>query len=330
MAKRTGLLSDRKAKRKAAKATKIGGKAQKAVNAQMKASRDAASFNRVGQTGPSGSMVFDPATNSWKTTYGDVQQGQQDWLKQNQAGAMAGMGQPVDYSGITEIFGGDTQEQWRQKQQDAIYGRFQREFEPQFQQQSARFEQQMAERGIPIGSELYNREKSRMEQQQESSRQDALANASVLSDQYAQNMYAQSMQGRQQGIAEYNAQREQPFQEWSGVQASLQGSLPNFQTPTGSSMEAPDVAGTALGYDTLANQRWISQHPKSAGGSGGGGGYTPWTEQQWADYQRKADITAMYSNSGPYAQQEQQSNPYANAFAGLAQGVGQGIANIWK
>lgn len=333
-AKRTGLLADRngkkngKGKKDKSAIGKLGGKTAKTIRAQQEASREAAAFNRVGQQGPMGSMVFDPATNSWKTELGASGQGLQSWLQGSQEAALSGMGQPVDYSGITELFGGQSQEDFMQNQYQQMYDRFSRQNEPMFAQQMESFEQQMADRGIPMGSEMYNREKSRLEQNQQNQRQDMQAQAWSQANEFGNTQFGQSMQGRQQGISEYNARREQPYQEWSGVNQDLLASMPGFQTPQGSSMETPDVAGTAMGYAGLQNQRWLNEH-QHTGSGGGAQGYQPWTAEQWADRERQMDMQARYTGTGPYAQSGNRSSPYSSAIAGFTSGLGQGLGSAF-
>lgn len=90
--------------------------------------------------------------------------------------------------------------QWRQGQIDSTYQDFARRQEPQFKQQSEDFEQQMADRGIPQGSKLYDQQKAQLQQSQNDARSSAMVQAQGIAGQNAGQFAQVGFQNAQQAM----------------------------------------------------------------------------------------------------------------------------------
>lgn len=136
--------------------------------------------------------------------FGQMPQGP-DWSQMSPAPQpmdFSGMGQrpDVDWSGVPQGPVSGDFNNWRQQQIDSTYGDFTKRMEPQFQQQSKDFEQQMANRGIPIGSDLYNRQLKDMQTQQSDARNSAMVQAQGIAGQNAQQFAGVGFQANSQGM----------------------------------------------------------------------------------------------------------------------------------
>ena len=91
---------------------------------------------------------------------------------------------------------------WRNQQIDSTYKQFESRMEPQFQQQSEAFEQQMRNRGIPLGSKLYNDQLKQLQQSQSDARNSAMVQAQGIAGQNASQFADVGFQARGQSAAE--------------------------------------------------------------------------------------------------------------------------------
>lgn len=202
----------------------------------------------------------------------------------------------LSYKNISEVPGAGDFNAERTRVADSVYDRFSRRFEPQFQQETAAFEQQMADRGIAPGSELYNRLETQMKQRQQDSRLDAASQAQVMGRGEHESLYGmaadtrqrqtgeardiygaqtqdrtralgeQQVQFGQQGAVRDRAQqdlflqRNLPFQEMQQLYGAQRGVVnPEYSPLAQVNMPGVDVAGTGLGYATLGNNYDIAK-----------------------------------------------------------------------
>jgi hypothetical protein len=134
---------------------------------------------------------------------------------------------------------------------------------PIFQQQIGDFEQTMANRGIPMGSELYNREKSRIEQSQADQRQQAYAENQGQASQAANSFFNIGSQANQNNFTMDQNQRYGGLSDYTQLMGAQSG-----------------MANQNLGYSQQkdlqtqgeANQRYLQAHEYHGKGGGGGGG----------------------------------------------------------
>lgn len=223
----------------------------------------------------------------------------------DQANSMLGQvadaySQPFNWDALPDAPVGEDFNAWRQGQIDSTYEDFNRRFDPQFQQQSQDFEQQMANRGIPMGSELYNREKSRMEQTQSDARQSAMVQAQALAGQNAGQFFDIGTQARGNALNEGMMQRNQPLAEFNQLYAArspfdLQNL--NYSQQRGLQQQQHQNA--------LAQMKAV---PRGGGGGGGGGGgdwqemgfSSPMEYYAWKQAESRANQQWNWDNNPQY------------------------------
>lgn len=221
-------------------------------------------YNRPDQYNPYGSQVInedgsmttalsDPEqqklANSQNT---DISMGNLGYNLTNQLGNS--IGQPMDFSTLGAMPMQNGFDDFRNRVETTLTDRFAKRNDPLFAKQSEDFEQQMANRGIPVGSKLYNDQKQQLMNQQQDARDAATAQAVQLGNQEAQSAFGMSMQQRNQGMNEMLTGRNQPLSEISQVRG-MTGNVnnPNFYAPGQVDVGMNDVAGIAGNYQTNAN-----------------------------------------------------------------------------
>lgn len=221
--------------------------------------------------------------------YGDEQLG--GFANEQLPGIQQSFEQPFDWQKYQEMapVTGDYN-QWVDSQMQTYNKAFDERMNPQFAQQGETFEQTMANRGIPMGSELYNREKSRMEQGQNDARTQA----------YAANQ-GQAIQGAESLFNVGTAAQQNAL----GLgQAARYGSLNDYQALTGA--QSGFQQQKALQDD---NQQAQLQQLKFAAKNRGGGGAAP-TAWQQAGFASYSDMAAFEdARRRGNSQFEWQNNP---------------------
>lgn len=175
---------------------------------------------------------------------------------------------------------------------ESVMGEFNRTMEPEFQRQDAEFNQRMLEQGIDPNSGAYQNQYRAMKESQNQARQSAMANAFQLGSSYQQQGFEQGVQAQML-----------PFQQYSTMENLW-----------------------ALPYRTEEEARQAEANRQAqiqAARLGGGSNVT--AAQIQAAAQR--DVAAMQQAQGWQGQPK--PNPWANAAAGFAQGVGAGVSNYY-
>jgi hypothetical protein len=242
--------------------------AQAQGQANAEAVRESAKVNAVNQYTPYGSITYQKDANgvpiSQTSSLTPLQQQALD--QQNQLATVLG-GKALEQSGnlpqdkySLDQFGAlptnaDFTAQGKQVQ-DAFYGKQMGMLDPTFTQESRALEQNIANRGLPIAGEAAKTLEDNQARRQNDARQQAAMSAILAGGNEQTRLYNQSMQNRTQGINEYNATRQQPFNELS---AYLQGQ-PIFQAPSAGISQyqvAPaDVAGNIYQNYNAQNQQY--------------------------------------------------------------------------
>jgi len=122
---------------------------------------------------------------------------------------------------------------------------------PQWEKDRAALETQLANSGITQGSDAYNDAIDEMNR----TKTDARLAIQGAGTSEMGNLLSMALQSRQQGIGEYQLERNAPINELS---AALQGApavgTPNFAQPAQYSVASPDIAGLTMGtYGAQAN-----------------------------------------------------------------------------
>lgn len=235
-------------------------------------------------------------------------------------GAEAAYANPFDYGKYEQMMPvqGDFNA-WRDQQVQAGNQAFDARFNPQAQQETEDFEQSMANKGIPMGSKLYDQEKTRMEQRQGDAKQQAyfqnLQNAGQNAQQFfdigntsEQNKYNMAQTARNAPITEYATMKGlQTGQQNQNLQYSQQQAMQDSQNAA--QIKAAQIAASAAGK---------------------GGGFAPpeWQRAGFKSYKDYADdqqARSIYQYQNTVGQnQPKAGNPYAG-IAGTALGVGASI-----
>lgn len=241
--------------------------------------------------------------------------------------------QGPDFSNIAAQFNPQDWNAYRQEQIAAANEEFDRQFAKDFAQEGDDFEQQMYNRGIPVGSELYNKEKTRLESRQDDARRSnayaamnqGMANATGFgqmamgartSDINNQgNIYAGQLGAYNSNVANALNQRYQPLNEANMMRAA-QSPLMMQDAQFGNNM----ALGNQQGQFALAAKR--------AGGGGGGG--ADWQQNGFGSYQDYAafqDARALNMARQQQAMQGGGPSPWASFLGNAAGAIGYGLFN---
>lgn len=229
-------------------------KAQGAEN--RKTALTTAMLGNPNVTNPYGSQAvsytLDPATGNYvpnvNQALNPVQQGLLD--QQNQIkGSMGDIGlnvaqnaqgtyaQPLSFSGAPAM-PGDAQAT-RDKVMAAMMGRVDEDTTKTRDQ----VQSELTAAGIPAGSKAYADRMALVDR----GYNDARSQAMLASGQEATRDFGMDMQGRQQGISEILAQRNQPLNEMSSILNGTQVAPPQFGTTQGANVAPVDYQGLAQG-----------------------------------------------------------------------------------
>ena len=145
-----------------------------------------------------------------------------------------------------------------QQVRDAVYGQAMGMLNPTFETENRTLEQQIANRGLPVAGEAAQLLRDQAGRRQGDARQQALFQAIQAGGSEQNRLFNLQNTARQQGISEYQMERQQPFNELS---AYLQGQpVFNQQAPQMAQYQvAPaDVAGNIYRNYDAQNQRYMA------------------------------------------------------------------------
>ena len=271
--------------------------AQQQFEQQQQLNQQNTAANRPNQFTPYGSSIWTQDPNnpySWANKI-SLSPEQQQLFNQQQAnqgtvldlsGQLAGglgstLTQPFTLPGTIPTYAGNTAPlptygDAKQQVMNAMLGRV----NTQYGQDVDKMKASLAARGIPPGSEAYNREMDTLNRQLTDARQQAELNAtqqagadysSALAGRQqtegeALNKYNTGMQGYQQQIQNMLTQRNQPLLEYNALNTGNPVTTPNFNnfaysTPT----NAPDIMNAAQNnYSNAINQYNATQGANNA------------------------------------------------------------------
>lgn len=210
--------------------------AQAQANVNKQAAYDSAAMNQIGQQTPWGTVSYTGAIGSPDrkqiTSLSPEQQKQFD-LQNSNSSSMLGLANnrlgnfESSLPSLSNNYSADAD-----KVSQATYDRGMNLLNPQFQQQSRQLDTSLANKGIPIGSEAYNRS---MDQQ-------STARNNALNDLSLQSVGA----GRQEQSRLQNQalqQRGQMFNELGQLTGAGNVQAPQAYQPAQQQMAAPDLMG---------------------------------------------------------------------------------------
>lgn len=261
----------------------------------------------------------DPKTGEWSLSqrFSDAQQAQYNQLQGAASGAIRQIGKQgaYDTSGIAQSqwqgYGGLPDVSWqsndfsadRQRIEGDLYDRYSEKLGREWERRREDHMQTLADRGIPMGSEAWNRELESFDEREGQAYDQAMTRSIETGGTEQSRLYGMSLQdlGAQMDVRNlYGGERERDFaaqlnqeqnaigryqdQYWSpyqqlgniqGFQAGLQA--PNFGAPYQSAQPYYNAGGYAQGYYGIDSSydaaRYAADAATHRAGLGGGGGY---------------------------------------------------------
>lgn len=160
----------------------------------------------------------------------------------------------LDYGGFNPIPTSDQFSSDRGRVEDSLYNRFATVNEPVFRKQQEDFEQQMADRGIAPGSELYQKQYEQLQRAQNDARQSARTSAIGMGGQEQQRLFENANTVRNQQIGEAQQLRAQPLTDLRGLLSAVNPvNLPQFNATANINVPTTDFAGPADNFLTRAS-----------------------------------------------------------------------------
>ncbi len=190
----------------------------------------------------------------------------------------------LDYGGLTDIPGMGDFDAARVAAEEGAFSRVWDRLGTQFGEERTALQTELSQKGIPMGSEMYGKAFDRFSERKNDARTAAAYDSIAAGRDAFNNLFATSMQARQQGISERgmdvnlaNQARQQEIsdmllertQPMAELGALTQGA-PAIQTPqpinmAGVGVAPPDVGGA---YGVAAQQQATAQAQRNAGLSG--------------------------------------------------------------
>lgn len=232
--------------------------AQADANAQ--AVRESALVNQINQVTPFGSETFTGAIGEPDRlrTIG-LNPADQAALEQRRGitGGLFGIGQDsllqqaqgqlgtgLDFSGLPQISGQDDLIGGAQPLEQATFQRGLNLLEPGQQQRRDALQVQLANQGIPQGSDAFNEAVDNLERGQGQQLENLALSSVGAGRQEQSRLFGLEQAARQQGLSELLTQRSQPINELSAI---LQGApatqSPQFQSPAQFGVAPPNIQG---------------------------------------------------------------------------------------
>lgn len=304
-----------------------GGKgAVKAIVAKAsdKPKAPAAPKPQVTSTGPAGSstVVKNPdGSYSETTTLDAADQKLKDQGDTAKAAAGDALGKaepdllnqytaPMDYSSVPDVPGQQGLDAYRDQIYQSLMDKYGRDTEDQISKQNQDFEQQMANRGISVGSSQYNTAKAALDKSNDQARLDAQNAALTNSGNEMTQQFGVGLQAHNTSLADVFTKKNVPYQQIANLMG-LQGNGA-YQSPTDVSslylgQAQLDAAAKQNAVTNSQNQQQIDIAKANAGrGGGGSSGYTSLTDDQ------KADMTWQYNLTHPAVATPSTPSPYAS------------------
>ena len=147
-------------------------------------------------TAPTGQPTgFFSAGNAFGQAAGQAYQNTQNYLQNN----------PLNYNAAPALPGVNDFSADRQRIEQALMGRARGELDTRYNQETADFEQQMANQGVDIGSERYQRERTQFDKARNEAYNDANFRAMIAGGDEQSRLFGLGLQARQQSVSEADA-----------------------------------------------------------------------------------------------------------------------------
>lgn len=183
---------------------------------------------------------FFSAGNAFGQMAGEAYQNTQNYLQNN----------PLNYNAAPALPGVNDFSGDRQRIEQAMMGRARGELDTRYNQETADFEQQMANQGIDIGSERYQRERALFDKSRNEAYNDANFRAMIAGGDEQSRLFGLGLQARQQSVTEADAMHASRITDLAALlaPAEKQEKLISDQ-----SIAAENNATTRYGIDSVSN-----------------------------------------------------------------------------
>ena len=235
-----------------------------------KTAQQQADINRINEVNPYGSSTYTKNADGTVTrnvNLSPAEQAKLDWqnsadtrvsgLIDNSLNQVADAWKnPLSFDDLGKMPGVGDNEAIRAKMEKDLVDRYTRDMQPQWDQQQQQFIQEMAQRGIPEGSEQFNKQMAAFQKQRDQGLMDITSQAIQGAGAEDTRLFNQNLASRQQMVGERTTQRAQPFSEASALMGARQGvTNPQF-APTPDVTVAPtDFTGAYQTYQTNQQKR---------------------------------------------------------------------------
>lgn len=159
---------------------------------------------------------------------------------------------PFSYDGLPAAPTADSAA--RQQVIDSLMGQSRSRLDPQFAKDEAGLKTDLANQGIPVGSDAYNKAMESFARSKTDAYQTAENQAVNAGGSEQSRLYGLGLNARQQGIQEYTTQRNAPLNEASALLNAQQIANPTFVNTPNTSVAPTDVIGaTSLATNVAMN-----------------------------------------------------------------------------
>lgn len=231
--------------------------------------------------------------------------------------------QPFDYGQLPESpwSQGQTIEDMNTEYYDKALSNYDRSMQDKYKQEDADFEQQMLNRGIPLGSNLYNKMKGETQKNRDLARQNAMDSAYFNAGQNATTWNNLGTQNFQNAYGFAQDQRNQPLTDYTRLMAAQSGMpLQNLGYSQAFSLQ----------NDAQAHDQWMMKNTPRGGGGGGAAppswvqkGFPTYQDQLAFEDQRARELQQWQWNNDPSYRKPSAPSPWSSALGqigGMAAG----------
>lgn len=183
---------------------------------------------------------FFSAGNAFGQMAGQAYQNTQQYLTNN----------PLNYNSAPALPGVNDFSADRQRIEDTLFGRARGELDTRYAQENAQFEQMMANQGVDIGSERYQRERALFDKGRNEAYNDAQYRAIIAGGDEQKRLFDLGLAARKQSVEEQDAIRASRIADLAALlsPAEKQEKLISDQT-----IASENNATTRYGIDSVAN-----------------------------------------------------------------------------
>lgn len=159
-------------------------------------------------------------------------------------GVQGQINQPYNLQGnIPQTLSGGNQQQDLQNAEDSLYKQQTQYLDPQFQQGQAQLQSQLANQGIPQGSQAYNTAMQNFGLQKQQAYQSAMNQATSGGAAYQAQLNQTGLANQAQQAQLYTQQYQEPLGLYSSLMTGSQPSMPQFNGLNASSAAPTNVLG---------------------------------------------------------------------------------------